>query len=510
MVFASSIDRWIKRSPSLLLDFSQKSLEEVASFFHDHIPLYLGFIGFLSCSLAQKFSFLALGWLLLTLIAFITRAGEKLLWGIFSATLIGLLILRALYALPSGDPLLTPTQGMGIFIPEKIATRAHFFRTKPYVIGKLITFQTEKGGIWRHLPVSFPFDEKFISKTLLIEAELKPTLSSQYSLKIKQIKPLEPSVNFSLMRWKWQQKLLGYIQRVTPSEEVKNFLMALLSGQIQEATLSLEFFKVGLSHILAISGFHFGVIAAVCSFLIFSFFPKKIAPWILSICLILYGFFVGLSPSVLRSLLMSLLTLYGAVLYKKSFSLNTLGIALLLTTLCFPTLCLSVGFLLTFLCTFSILFFYPVMDRSLQKIFPKRSKIFWLQAPTLEKTLLLLSTFLRKALALNLAVFLWTTPYLFHVFGHFPLLSLAYNLFIPLWVTAAIFLFMMASGIHAIFPSLALFIHRLNTASTEKMLTIIAHPPPSLDLQWHLALSQNIVILWLTIFFLIGLSQIAK
>lgn len=128
------------------------------------------------------------------------------------------------------------------------------------------------------------------------------------------------------------------------------------------AELSPELRKVyslsGVSHILALSGMHLGIIY----FLLSSLFPNGRFTFFRELLIILlvwaYVFLVGMSVSVVRSAIMISAFSFAAVLEYERASLNNLAIAALIILIVNPFSIYDVGFQLSFLSVASILVFH--------------------------------------------------------------------------------------------------------------------------------------------------------
>lgn len=127
----------------------------------------------------------------------------------------------------------------------------------------------------------------------------------------------------------------------------------------------LESFSVsGASHILALSGLHIGFLY---SFLLFFLnqIPRShvlLQPVRLILLLsVLWGFAIltGLSPSVVRSVIMFSLLAVSALFAHRPVSLNTLSVAALGMLIYQPGWLFDVGFQLSFVAVLSILLIYP-------------------------------------------------------------------------------------------------------------------------------------------------------
>ena len=125
----------------------------------------------------------------------------------------------------------------------------------------------------------------------------------------------------------------------------------------------------GISHLIALSGFHIAVISFVIYWLLFfpySFFHKRYFPFrnrkfdLLVVCiLVLFGylFFVGIVPSLLRSLIMLLLSV---ILLRNNitiFSFGTLLYTVLLIISFIPSFIFSLGFWFSVIAVFYIILY---------------------------------------------------------------------------------------------------------------------------------------------------------
>ncbi len=132
------------------------------------------------------------------------------------------------------------------------------------------------------------------------------------------------------------------------------FTAASMSKELQKSLSAL-----GISHLLAISGFHLGIISALLYFLLRtpyrllqeSYFPYRSASRdifvIVLVVLSLYLYFLGSIPSLLRAFTMLLI---GFVLYDrgiKVISMQTLFLTTVLLIALMPSLLFSMGFWLS-------------------------------------------------------------------------------------------------------------------------------------------------------------------
>ena len=70
------------------------------------------------------------------------------------------------------------------------------------------------------------------------------------------------------LRFQAKTAVSNYLKRHLKDPRVASFFSSLATGDLDERALSLEFGKIGVNHLLAISGFHFALLAAFCGFLL--------------------------------------------------------------------------------------------------------------------------------------------------------------------------------------------------------------------------------------------------
>jgi competence protein ComEC len=156
-------------------------------------------------------------------------------------------------------------------------------------------------------------------------------------------------------------------------EQEQSIVLALLLG-IKDGLdhdLKEAFSAAGAMHILAVSGLHVGIIFLVLSSM-FSFLKtrggkKGIFLFLLInlAALWLYALLAGASPSVLRASTMFSMILLTQSFSRKSNIYNSLALAAFVLLIYDPFLLFSVGFQLSFLAVFGIVFIQPKLSRLL-------------------------------------------------------------------------------------------------------------------------------------------------
>ena len=121
--------------------------------------------------------------------------------------------------------------------------------------------------------------------------------------------------------------------------------------------------RAGLSHLLAVSGLHVGLILGGFWWL-FGGMSDRLAALGGASVLVLYGCLVGPRPSLLRAAVMALLVILALVLERPPRALNSLCAALIVMLSFDPAVAFDLGFQLSFLATTGILLLTPRLLRS--------------------------------------------------------------------------------------------------------------------------------------------------
>ncbi|MDE5745909.1 MAG: competence protein ComEC family protein [Paramuribaculum sp.] len=171
-------------------------------------------------------------------------------------------------------------------------------------------------------------------------------------------------LSFTRLKSKIQYQLLSSSLKA----ETKEFLVTAITGDssILDSDIRQTFAKAGIAHILALSGLHVGIIMAICSLLLFPLilFPllRNSRPILIISALWLFAFITGLSPSVVRAVIMASCFLLAILLQKRHSSFNTLCLAALIILLFDPNAILSISFQLSFAAVTGILLFGKILN----------------------------------------------------------------------------------------------------------------------------------------------------
>ena len=230
------------------------------------------------------------------------------------------------------------------------------------------------------------------------------------------------------------EKIATTISNAHANQNARAIYEALFLAKPLPHHLQQQFSNLGISHLIAISGFHLGVLSAILFFLIkypYKILQNRYFPYrnlqrdtfgIISLFLFAYMLFLGSPPSLLRAFVMLVL---GFVLYDrgiKIISMQTLLLTVLLLIALFPKLLFSIGFFLSLSGVFYIFLFLIH--------FQKKSKL-W------------------QFVLLPFWVYLMMLPYSLAIFGNFSLyhpLSILWTSLFTLFYPLSIFLHLIGFG----------------------------------------------------------------
>jgi len=180
--------------------------------------------------------------------------------------------------------------------------------------------------------------------------------------------------------WSWRreiemlnQSLMRIIQRALPEPHAQ-FLAAMLIGARDALPQSLtdDFRRTGLTHIIAVSGFNITIVVQAAEFVVRRVMKRAHGFWLLCGCVMVFVVLTGAQASVMRAGLMALLTLVAARLGRRTQAIRSLlmvGCALVAMR---PLMLLhDIGFQLSFAATAGVMLIPDSLERVMRWI-PER------------------------------------------------------------------------------------------------------------------------------------------
>jgi competence protein ComEC len=189
---------------------------------------------------------------------------------------------------------------------------------------------------------------------------------------------------------------------------------AILLGQRADLSreVRLQFAQSGVAHILALSGLHLSMLALLLGGA-FRILPAGRWLWVQRVVVLValagYAVVTGLSPSVVRAVLMAAVLMLGYSLLRPVRILNVVAFCACLQLLLAPRLLFSLSFLLSYTAVIGLV----TLGDSLQRLLQPRLKVL---------------RYLWGTVVASVAAQLATLPFVLYYFGDFPLYFLLANL----------------------------------------------------------------------------------
>jgi len=248
------------------------------------------------------------------------------------------------------------------------------------------------------------------------------------------------------------------VDRQHSDKNISHIYQALYTAKQLPYELQTKFSTLGISHLIAISGFHLGVLSTLLFFLIkypYKFLQNRYFPYrsfkrdsffLISSILLLYLLFLDSPPSLLRAFVMLII---GFILYDrglKVISMQTLLLTVILILSLSPRLFFSIGFWLSISGVFYI-FLFLLYFKNMSKL--------W------------------QFFLLPLWVYIMMLPYSLAIFGNFSL----YHPLSMIWTT-----------LFTLFYPLSILLHFLHVGDKLDPLLQLLLTLPADTIETHLSL----------------------
>jgi competence protein ComEC len=229
------------------------------------------------------------------------------------------------------------------------------------------------------------------------------------------------------------------------SQTTSPIYIALILGERQGLTSKLRepFDRSGVSHIMAVSGLHLGLVAwlffiSIKWLLSLSYRVtlvtdiRKLAAIITTVPVIAYGLLTGLQISTQRAMVMVLVFLWSFIIGREKDVWSSLSLAALIILTLNADALFTISFQLSFVAVAGILWLAPLIFSRIAKF--KKDKEFFNKSQILHSIL----TYALGLIAVTTAATIMTIPLIAHHFHRFSIVALPANLtvvpIIGLWV----------------------------------------------------------------------------
>jgi competence protein ComEC len=261
-------------------------------------------------------------------------------------------------------------------------------------------------------------------------------------------------------------RIVHNLEKAEFSKDEMNVALALILGQQQEISSDIikDYQYSGATHVLSVSGLHVGFIMLFILFILKPIPNTQKGSFIKLVTIIfslsLFAIISGLSPPVLRSVVMFSFLAIGNHLHRKTNTYHTLLVSILLILLFEPYFLFDVGFQLSYIALFSILWLQPL----LKNIWSPENKIV---------------LYIWEALTVSFAAQIGTFPLCLYYFHQFPGLFFVTNILI-----LPVLSFIMIAGISvmiiSVFTNCPLFLIQIFEKSIY-ILNLIIHSVASFE-----------------------------
>ena len=245
----------------------------------------------------------------------------------------------------------------------------------------------------------------------------------------------------------FRTSIISKLQNTNLEYDERAIIQALVLGEKKDIDKSLyeAYAAAGAVHILAVSGLHVGILYVILAFLFKPLLKIRYGAIYQSILIILllWGFAMlsGLSPSVTRAVTMFSFFAVAKLLNRETNSINTLFLSFLTLLIINPFWLFQVGFQLSYLAVFFIVWLMPIFYKIGYSRYPLVRKVYTIIAVTicaqlgvLPLSLYYFHQFPGLFLLTNIVVLPFLTVLMF---GGILIVILAFFEILPHWLSAS-------------------------------------------------------------------------
>lgn len=249
-----------------------------------------------------------------------------------------------------------------------------------------------------------------------------------------------------------RQQIISFFQKYLPEPHA-----SLVAGTVLGSKRSIpdsfwqEIKKVGVAHVVVASGMNVTLVSGFLLSLLLLFVSRRKAVILAAVSIWIYVLLSGFDAPLVRAAVMGSIVFLGQFLGRVASTIRVLVITSLIMLIIVPGWINDLGFILSFMATFSLILFQPKVERYVS----------------------FLPGFLKEGLSTSLAAQIGVVPILFVTFGNFSLVSPLVNALV-LWTVGPIMVIgILAGGIGLLFPAIAKFVLYLTYPLTAWFIGIV-------------------------------------
>lgn len=252
-------------------------------------------------------------------------------------------------------------KGQGIFIPySQFSIENKSWKIQGKLLYFINNFTKER---YKNVPC-FIYSDKQLSlyKNYKVLGELIHKDINYYFLKssVELIKSKKSLKNLGLV---FNKKISIYIDDHFKRCEVNSFLKSIFLGHPLQQEIKRNFQKLGISHMLIISSFHFGFIIFILSIILF-YFPYKLKLFFTFIAITNFAIILYSSPSITRAWITYTTAIIAAMFSRSCSNITKLSLSSLIILTINPLNILNMSFQFSFLATLGIILFHSFINKN--------------------------------------------------------------------------------------------------------------------------------------------------
>ncbi len=230
-------------------------------------------------------------------------------------------------------------------------------------MGKIIKIDNRYPKIKSYTFIPEISDGKYIILAEVAKVENNKNMQYFYINKIT-----EEKIKKSWLKKYFEGNVNKFIDNGSP--EFKRVYKAVILGEGKYLSRNMrkDFSYVGISHLMALSGLHIGIILLVCEFISKKLLFSRQNRYIFVLgALTIYFFGVKQSPSMVRAYIMAMIFIMGKIFYEDIDASKSLAIAFIGGVFINITSMMEISFILSYLAVFAIICIYPIIRKKIYK-----------------------------------------------------------------------------------------------------------------------------------------------